>query len=278
MSVVSVKENPNARTGRNTRGVRTYTRSFTVIVNSQSDGPYTAGSAAGLPLIGSVHNDDPGAWCVDLDVKQVGGWTTYEVTATYDSTIELNENPLFKPADIEWDGENFDEALVFDRDGNAVLNSAGDPFLDAMRERTRRVVTVTKNIAAVPTWIITAEDAVNSAAFLLDGFTIPAGKARLGAPRLARWQTLNSVRFREMTMRFILNKDGWAYQPLDAGFRYRNGANELVRITSDDGTDVSHPVCLDGSGAVLSNPTPATAVYGSFNGYPAYDFNLLPLT
>jgi len=277
MAVVSVKES-HERTGRNSRGVRTYTRTFTVTVNSRDDGPYTAGSAAGLPRIGSVHDDDPGAWCVDLDVRATDGWTVYTVVATYDSTVEMSENPLFQPVDIEWDGEQYDEALVIDRNGDAVLNSAGDPFLDARRERTRRVVTATKNIAAVPSWIITSEDAVNSSAFLLDGFTIPAGKAKLGAPRLGRWQTRNGVRFREMTMRFTLNKDGWLYAPLDAGFRYRNGSNELTRIVSDDGTDVSQPVCLDGSGGVLSDPTPATAVYGSFDIYPAYDFNLLPLT
>lgn len=277
MAVVSVTELPE-RGGKNSRGIRTYTRTFKITVNSQSDDPYVAGSSPLLPKIGSSHPSDPFAWCVDIDVKAAGGWTVYLATATYDSTNELNENPLAEPVVIEWDGENYDEALVYDTNGDAVLNSAGDPFENAMRERTRRVVTAVRNISAVPSWIITSEDAVNSSAFILDGFTIPTGKAKLGAPRLGKWQVRNGVRYREMTMRFTLNKDGWNYQPLQRGYRYRNGSSELVRITSDDGTDVTQPVCLNGSGGLLANPTPATAVYGDFDIYPAYNFNLLPLT
>jgi len=268
----------DARQGKNTRGVRSYTRVFRVVTDSQSDGPYVVGSATGLPLIGSVHNEDPGAWCYELTPENTDPWRGWTVSALYDSVQELNENPLNEPAVIEWDGENFDEALVVDRNGHAVLNSAGDPFENAMRERTRRVVMVMKNVDAVPTWMLDAEDAVNDAMFTLDGFFIPANKAKIGAPKLGRWQTRNGTRYREMHLMIKLNKDGWNFKPLDAGFRFRNGANELVRITSDDGTDITTPVCLDGSGAVLSDPTPSTAVYGDVEQYPEFDFSTLPLT
>ncbi|MFN9291312.1 MAG: hypothetical protein ACK6EB_24840, partial [Planctomyces sp.] len=83
-----------------------------------------------------------------------------------------------------WDGENFEEVAIFDRDNKAVLNSAGDPFEGLFRERTRRVISIVKNVAAVPDWIITSEDAVNSLAFVVDGFAVPIGKAKLSAPRL----------------------------------------------------------------------------------------------
>ena len=135
---------------------------------------------------------------------------------------------------------------------------------------------VVKNVAAVPDWIITSEDAVNSALFLLDGFSIPVGKAKLSAPRLGPWQVRNNTRYREMTMVMKLNKDGWAAQPLDAEFRYKSGTDRKI-ITNTDGTLPTSPVCLNGAGAVLANPSPTNAVFGSFNLYPSYDFNLLPL-
>ena len=278
MTVNYISEDAGARSGKNSRGVRTYTRAFTLVTTSQSEGPHLVGSHPSLPRIGSPHPEDFGAWCVELSVENSDPWKGWTVTASYDSTVELNENPLFEPASIEWDGETFEETAIYDRDGNAVLNSAGDPFLDVFRERTRRVVSVMKNISQVPTWIITAEDAVNSAAFQLDGFTIPAGLARLGAPRLGKWQKRNGITYREMSMSIRLRKDGWNLEPLDAGFRYRDGSSNLKRITSYDGTDVTQPVCLNGAGAILSNPTPANAVYGDFDVYPEFDFNLLPLT
>ncbi len=114
-----------------------------------------------------------------------------------------------QPAQISWDGENFEEVAIFDRDNKAVLNSAGDPFEGLFRERTRRVISIVKNVAAVPDWIITSEDAVNSLAFVVDGFAVPIGKAKLSAPRLGPWEFRNNTRFRQMTMTMKLNKDGW---------------------------------------------------------------------
>ncbi|MFN9291365.1 MAG: hypothetical protein ACK6EB_25105, partial [Planctomyces sp.] len=112
-------------------------------------------------------------------------------------SFELSENPLVQPAQISWDGENFEEVAIFDRDNKAVLNSAGDPFEGLFRERTRRIISIVKNVAAVPDWIITSEDAVNSAESVVDGVTVPSGKANLSAPRLGPWEGMNTTRVRQ---------------------------------------------------------------------------------
>jgi hypothetical protein len=270
---------PGSMQATNSRGIRTYSVVHRLIASSQTDGPYTVGSNASLPRIGSQWYEDPGAFCISLQVVNSNPWKGWEVTASYDSTFEVSENPLLDRADIQWDGENFEEFLLKDVNGEAVLNSAGDPFEDSMRERTRRVVTITKNVLQVPDWIIDSEDAVNSSAFDLDGITIPAKKAKLGAPRIGGRQTRNGVPFRVLTMVIKLNKDGWNYQPLDQGYRSRHGSGDVVRCTSaGDGTDTTRRAPLDGAGGILSDPTPATAVYLDYDVYPAYDFNLLPLT
>lgn len=225
---------------------------------------------------GSAHPYIPFCWCNDVDVQQ-NGKLEWVLTANYSTLIELNENPLFDPAYIEWDGDNFEEPLVYDRNGDAVVNSAGDQYENLFRERTRRVVTVTKNVATIPDWIIDNEDAVNSAIFSLDGISIGIEKAKLRPPSISRKQVRNGVTYREMKMIFTLNKDTWVTKAVDAGYRYKSGT-ERKRIVSDDGSDVTQPVCLDGTGLVLSNPTPATIVFNEFDTYPTYDFNLLPLS
>ena len=151
MSVVYDTEMPEGRSAQNNKGTRTYTRKFRLHTTALSDGPYAVGSNANLPLIGSTHNEDLLAWCVSLDVENSDPWRGWTVTANYDSTIEMHTNPEFDPPTIEWDGENFEEALVYDNAGLAVLNAANDPFENAVRERTRRIVTVTVSITAVPT-------------------------------------------------------------------------------------------------------------------------------
>jgi hypothetical protein len=269
---------PDGETATADLGVRRYTRQFGLFANG-NEGPFVVGSNANLPVIGSLHYDDPSARCRSLQISRASGKDKYNwiATANYDTQVAYEINPLSDPADIQWSGDSFEEAAVVDRFGYACLNSAGDPLQDLFRERSRRVVTIIKNVAAVPDWIITAEDAVNSSQFVIDGFTVPATKAKLSAPQLGRWETRNNVRFRQMTMTIKLNKDGWISQPLDAGYRYRSG-NARKLITNDDGTLPTNPVPLDGGGQVLINPTPARAEYLSFDLYPQFDFNTLPLT
>jgi hypothetical protein len=269
---------PDGETATADLGVRRYTRQFGLHA-SANEGPFVVGSNANLPVIGSLHYDDPSARCRSLQLSRASGKDkcNWIATANYDTQVAYEINPLSDPADIQWSGDNFEEAAVFDRFGYACLNSAGDPLQDLFRERSRRVVTIIKNVASVPDWIITAEDAVNSSEFVIDGFAVPAGKAKLSAPQLGRWETRNNVRFRQMTMTIKLNKDGWISQPLDAGYRYRSGNSRLL-ITNSDGTVPTNPVPLNGGGQVLDNPTPSTAVFRNFDLYPQLNFNTLPLT
>lgn len=270
----------NARTANNTKGIRTYshTHQFNVI-NRDYAREYIVGSQPEVPLIGSRHPDDVYAFCESLDVQMVTMHANWTVTANYTTAIEMDVNPYYDPAIIEWDGENFEEVAIYDRSENAILNSAGDPFENVMRERTRRVVTVVKNVTSIPSWIVESEDAVNSAEFMLDGILIPEGLAKLGAPRIGRVQWRGIYPFREMTMVIKLNKDGWALTPLDAGFRYRDDDGNLARCVSDgDGTDVTQPIPLNGFGKVLTDPTPSRAIFGDYDVYPSFDFSVLPLT
>ena len=261
--------------GDNSRGTITINETYGFTVGTKPEATvYQVGSQTPYS-IGQQHPEDPRCFCVSIKPVMRKLFADWAVEITFTSEREISENPLFEKAEIEWDGENYEEKLIVDKDNEAVLNSAGDPFIDAMRERNRRVVTVLQNVANVPTWILEAEDAVNSVDFTLDGFLIPAGKGKLSAPKLGKWQTRNNTRYREMRLEFKLSKDNWKYKPLDAGFRFRNGASELVRLTSDDGTDITEPACLNGSGQVLTNPTPATAVFLAFDNYPEFDFAAL---
>jgi hypothetical protein len=263
--------------GDNSRGTITINETYGFTVSTKAEATvYQVGSQSPY-VIGQIHPEDPRCYCSSVRPVMRKLFADWAVEITFTSEREMSENPLFEKAEIEWDGENYEEKLIVDKDGEAVLNSAGDPFVDAMRERNRRVVTILQNVANVPTWILNAEDAVNSVDFTLDGFLIPAGKGKLSAPKLGKWQTRNNNRFREMRLEIKLSKDNWKYKPLDAGFRFRNGASELVRLTSDDGTDITEPACLNGTGQVLTNPTPATAVFLAFDNYPEFDFAALEI-
>lgn len=278
MSATLKKELSEGRAARNSRGVRTYTRVFWVETTSDNDGPYAVGSATGLPIIGDVHPEDAGAWCTDLDVQNTSPWKGWTVTASYSTERELSTTPTSDPAVITWSSEQFQRVAAFDKNGNAIVNSAGDPFDPPnMMDDSRRVVSVTKNLTVVPTWILTYQDAVNSDSFSVDGVTIAAGLAKMQSVTVGEEQSRNGTSFRTVTFLMHLQKAGWLLEPLDAGFREVASGSLVNILNPGDDERPSAPVPLDGAGAALANPSTANCVFLSFGVYTTLAFSSLPL-
>lgn len=279
MSVIFKEEIGSGRKATNTRGMRSYTRQFRLETTSRSDGPYAVGSDSNLPLIGSVHPEDSFAWCTSLSVDNTEDWKGWTVTAEYSSERELSETPTSDPALISWSSEQFQRPAIIDKDGNAIVNSAGDPFdPQNMIDDSRRVVTVTKNLSSVPSWILTYQDAVNSGGFTVDGISVGDGLAKMQSVTVSEAQTRNGTSFRTVTFSIHLEKNGWLLEPLDAGFRKKVDV-VLENIRNDgDGELPAAPVPLNGSGDVLVDPNPSNVFYGSFTVYETKDFSILPLS
>lgn len=282
MTIVLRGEDATARTGKNTKGARTYTRAFKVETDDKTDGPYAIGSTPGLPVIGSVHPEDSSAWCTSLTVENFAPYKGWRVTAEYSSEIELAEVPTDDPAIIRWDSEQFQRIAIADSSGEAIVNSAGDPFDPPnMMDDSRRIVTVTKNLTSVPGWILTYQDAVNSASFTIDGVTIGEELAKLQRVSVSEVQIRNGNLFRTVDFVIHLQKTGWNLNPLDAGFRERTSGGSpagLKNIRNDDDDELpAAPVPLDGAGHKLADPSPANCLFRNYTVYELKDFSILPL-
>ena len=281
MSVIFKEEIGSGRKATNSKGMRSYSRQFRLETTLQSDGPYAVGSDVNLPVIGQVHPEDPGAWCTTLSVENTEDWKGWTVTADYSSERELSETPTSDPAFVSWSSEQFQRPAIIDQSGNAIINSAGDPFDPPyMIDDSRRVVTVTKNLSVVPAWILTYQDAVNNDLFTVDGVTIAAGKAKMQSVTVSEVQSRNNTTFRTVVFSMHLEKNGWLLEPLDAGFRELNYAGDGLQNIRNPGDEElpAAPVPLDGAGRALASPSPATAVYGSFIVYETKAFSSLPLS
>jgi hypothetical protein len=281
MTITYKGEIPAGRQARNALGIRTYQRQFRLLTDSRSDGPYAIGSNASLPSIGSAHPEDASAWCRELTVENDEPYTGWIVTANYSSERELSETPTSDPAYITWDSEQFQRPVLYDNTGDAVCNSAGGLFdPPAMMDDSRRVVTVQKNLSAVPVWILDYQDAVNSDQFTVDGVTIAIGKAKMQRVSVGPEDIRNGITFRQVTFTIHLQRDGWNLEVLDAGFIRKKPSDLTAResLYLDDGTEPAGPQMLDGSGGILSDPTPANAVFLSFDVYKTRTFSSLPLS
>ena len=280
MAVTYVGELSEGRRAQNDRGVRTYTRVFRLTTSSQSDNAFTVGSNGSLPVIGNTFPSDGNAYCTNLDVQCIRGWRIWDVTATYSTERVLNTVPTSDPTYITWDTEQFQKPATQDKDGKGVVNSAGDPFIPAEQmDDSRRIVTVQKNLTAVPSWILSYQDAVNSDAFTVDGYSIAIGEAKMQRVSVGPPEIRNGTTFRQVTFVIALRRDGWAYKILDQGFNEKDPADATKRkAIYINGQLPSSPVLLDGTGKAQTDPKTANAVYLTFNVYKQQAFSSLPLT
>lgn len=280
MAVTYVGELSEGRRAQNDRGVRTYTRVFRLTTSSQSDNAFTVGSNGSLPVIGNTFPSDGNAYCTNLDVQCIRGWRIWDVTATYSTERVLNTVPTSDPTYITWDTEQFQKPATQDKDGKGVVNSAGDPFIPAEQmDDSRRIVTVQKNLTAVPSWILSYQDAVNSDAFTVDGYSIAIGEAKMQRVSVGPPEIRNGTTFRQVTFVIALRRDGWAYKILDQGYNEKNPAAPTGRQPIYiKGHIPSGPVLLDGTGKAQTDPKTANAVFLTFNVYKQQAFSSLPLT
>lgn len=279
MTVIFKEETGEGRSGSNEKGIRRYSRAFRLETTSQMDGPYAVGSDANLPVIGSLHPEDMQAWCVSLRVENSNPWKGWTVTAEYTSEREITEDPTAEPAAITWSSEQFQRPVIYDNSGNAVVNSAGDPFdPPIMRDDSRPVITISKNLAVVPVWIMTYQDAVNSDAFYVDGVLVGAGLAKVQSVSVGEVQRRNGIMFRVVNLVIHLQRNGWLIEAQDVGFRELGYGGRQNILNDVDSQRPSAPVPLDGAGAHIVSPTAATNVTLSFSVYSTQVFSALPLS
>jgi hypothetical protein len=264
------------------KGVRTASDTYKLEV-TEGETLYQIGADSSVPQIGTLYSNDPSSWCVSVEVSLSDGKNGYEVTCSYSSEFEVSDNPLNEPARISWTGENFQQVAVVDIDDNPILNSAGDPYdPPLMKDFSRPVATIRKNISSAPAWILTSHDAINSDEFVIDGLTCEIGKAKLKRADISEWQYRNGIGYRELNLVIHFSKDGWTRKVLDAGFRrkYNDTERELITLTAEDGAQQypPGPVPLDGSGVELTDPTPSTCVYNSHELDESIAFSALPLS
>lgn len=265
-------EQAEGRKAKNTRGQRSYTRVFKVESDSTSDTAFDVGSATGLPVIGDAFPDDANAFCKSISVSCQAGYKHWLVTCEYDDTYEIDNasTPADDETRISWTSELFQREAWQDKDGNGVLNSAGDPFNPpVMRDDHRTVCRIVKNATSVPAYVLTFPNVVNSAAFTIDGVSVGQRYAKISNVAVSEVRRRNGTAYREVTIEMQIRNQAWDFEILDAGFRRLDPSDSTKRIlcVDDDGVAVTEPALLDGSGAQVANPGPTNAVYESFRVY-----------
>lgn len=280
MAIIEVKEIWPGRGGDgDVRSGRRYTRVFRVKTNTNLDTAVEA-TLTGTPKIGDLFPSDQTAFCQNVRADQeIFSPRVWIVTASYSTEQELASNPLADPTEFTWDTEQFQKVLWQDLDGNAIVNSAGffyDPPI--MADDSRLSVTMTKNVATVPTWFLSIEDALNESEITIDGLTVPAKRAKIQKVSAGIQDFRNQTGFRRISTTMHIQRRTWQAELQDAGFMeiHPDDSTDRRHITDDDGNQVTQPHPLDGSGTKLANPSFTNVVMRTHNIYHTLDFSILP--
>lgn len=284
MAVTSFSEIHDGRSGaeqlQGNRSIGTYTRVFRAKTNSNADDAVTIKDYASCPKIGDAHPNDGDAYVRSVMARnEPFSKTVWNVEVGYSTESELSNSPYSEPAEITWSTEAYQRPYFKDQSNQGIVNSAGDPYDPPVEgDDSRWVANVTKNVAAVPSWLTSYRDAVNSGAFTLDGLAIVAGAAKIMSVSIGKWEKRSVFWYRTVGLTIAIDGSGWAKSILDAGFREIMGTSRVNIKNDGDGEDITAPVPLDGSGAKLTNPSASNVVFRTHNIYPSKDFSVLPLT
>ena len=283
MAVVGTAHELHEKRGTRFDGSQwTYTRGWLVKTDTISDREDTVSGASGLPAFASTHPAPVAgtAYCNSIQYSQTKatGPKAWFVDATYATGETLNVNPLSEDPIISWDGETFQELLLRDANGKAIVNSAGDRYLPGLtRDADHLIAHISANVSAIPTWALTLRNAVNNASITVDGLVIASGLARTKRMRRSEKKSRNGTTFYVMSFELHIHETGWLSRPLDAGYRERDPDGKLVNIVNEgDTAPPSDPVPLDGSGSRLDDPTLDTCVFNSHTIYTTADLTSLP--
>jgi hypothetical protein len=284
---------------------RSYTRVFLVRTSAATYGAAYAASHPSLPIIFSAHPDDVIARCVSIKPTQDQGdpllWRiTYEYSYNVDSggggedpaideqqqgtdPADRVESPLSRPRDYQISTTTYPWAIMTDRLGNAILNTAEDPYLPALeRIYGGALITVGLNSASSPSsaWI-QAIGYVNSATYTLGTYAIGAGLAKLNSISANRvfennvfyWRWSLVFEYRPLGWLAVIASNGLNEMPLIGG------AKKKQRIMLEGGAYASTPVLLNEYGLRLNGPRDVGALnpsnppyYQTFDIYPRVAF------
>lgn len=273
MPAIAVSEIFEERTGEwGTSEGRNFVRCFLVETNSLLDGPNVAIGSVGINR-GDAYTPPGNQFEWDLNSYANRLSATLQDPLWWRVTIEYGpysslfagggptQNPLLMPIDVSWSVSAHEYPADVDINGNAILNTAGDPYDPPLvEEEKRHILTVVRNEASYdPSLDQVYENAINSDDFA--GYAPTYAKVIQIVPKSVfhqdvGWYYQRTYEFEFLNPNLPVNKNGYRRTVLNIGMRALSSVTNKKFHPSFGGIPITEPVLLSQSGAVNLNSNP----------------------
>ncbi len=194
---------------------------------------------------------------------------------------------------IEYDSQDTTRFTNIDIHGNAMRNTAGDQYAGQEINATNWVISVQKNVARVPKWLLRYDNnPINSDTVTIEGLTYPKKTLQLHGLRIPKATKENDVRFFDLSYTLHYDSATWDLNLLNEGFFEIAATGVIGGVAFTEKTRVAvrgeptpEPVLLgkDGSqftdddGNVRTDVKDSEIIINSFDVYKELPFSILPL-
>lgn len=270
------------------------TRTWRLRVDDRQDNVYaimqTLARNGVLPVQFAPHPHNTYATCRRLAVNDDASGYVYTITANY-SAQPLSQDEKQRaetPNPLDRSPRRWVEAYEYkrytnkDRDGNVIANSAGTPYPEpAEKDATDLIVQVRQNVTEWPEWPELYNNKLNENELIIRPTAINAPRTWAAETVLFKYQGCsepmeeNGYLFCEISYRLHYSANGWQDSRVDRGFYYKDGST--LKRAQVDGADSVEEVPLDGSGAILTDPTAETLVTNDFDVIEVVDMTELAI-
>ena len=233
MTVTSFKEQHRDKS-RLSRQEYDKTRYFIAITNDVNDGELELLAFRPDLAPGQAHPTIPGLFVEAFIPSRIKGSNAHNIVVEH-ANGEEEEDPLARDAKIEFSTQDVTEFTVWDADGDPMQNTAGDLFQPQEVEASRWIMSVSKNLAQVPPWILIYQNVINDADITIRGISWPKWSLLLKNLRIPDFEVENDVRFIPLSFQLHYNKKLWIRRIVNEGF------NELVTIANTN-IDIQMPI------------------------------------
>lgn len=217
-----------------------------------------------IPSLGTVYFDgvsgeqDTFAICSSIAVSRIGQSLAWKVVMSYETWNPAfnNVDPTANQPRVSWSYARYEKIADQDIYGNAIVNTAFDPFdPPVVKDANRPVLKVTRTEANFDhQWAGDLESALNTDTFA--GY--PAGMVKVSnISATDRWDPLQGQLW-DVEYEFEFDVDGWNKNVLSSGYRQLVSGNS-VNILDHNGSPITTPALLDASGAQIPPGSSAPA-------------------